>query len=127
MGPQVAEPLAGKCELSDTLDAPAVAGVILDGCAKSGNEVRGRFPPLLLDGLFPRVEEEGTKPVLAGGERDGHGIGGQYAENVLDACGDLKVGEELVHPSRRDVGPARADAACGPVPSCRRAQPGDGL
>lgn len=123
-GPQGAEPLAGQCELSDEFDEPGVVGVVPDGGAKGGHEVGGGFPPVLLKGLFLRVEEEGTKPVLAGsqtwGEGDGHGVGGQYVEGApFDERGDLKVGEELVHPYRHVLGSlaARCPGAC-----CREAE-----
>jgi hypothetical protein len=65
-GPQGAEPLAGQCELSDEFDEPGVVGVVPDGGAKTGDEAGGGFRPVLVKGLFLGIEEEGTKPVLAG-------------------------------------------------------------
>lgn len=65
-GPQGAEPLTGQCEFSDEFDEPGVVGVVADGRAKGGDEIGGGFGPVLVEGLFLRVEEEGTKPVQAG-------------------------------------------------------------
>ncbi|GDY51860.1 hypothetical protein SVIO_024830 [Streptomyces violaceusniger] len=69
--------------------------------------------------MFLGIKEERTKPVLAGpqprGERDRHGVGGQDIERApFDERGDLKVGEQFVHPRRYVLGPlaARRPGAC---------------
>ncbi len=122
-GPQGAEPLAGQREFADEFDEPGVVGVVADGGAQRGDEIGGGSRPVLLEGLFLGIEEEGTQPVLAGpqpgGEGDGHGVGGQDVERAtLDERGDLQVGEQLVHPRRhvlrphpaRRPGPCRGEA-----------------
>ncbi len=65
-GPQGAEPLAGQGEFADEFDEPGVVGVVPDGGAQRGDEIGGGFRPVLLEGLFLGIEEEGTQPVLAG-------------------------------------------------------------